>query len=123
MFVVDSIQVDRGCEGKVKPKNGHLLVITVRAQLGYSTGEELANKSIGFTDDLWTAFDAKDTAQVDVDTSASSACVPYDKQFPYAIDLEPGKVYSGKIALDVSSATGTAVLMNSLDGGWIYRYG
>jgi hypothetical protein len=32
-------------------------------------------------------------------------------------------VYTGKIALDVSTATGSAVLMNALDGGWIYHYG
>lgn len=123
VFVVDSVQVDRGCTTKVKPKNGHLVVITVRTQLGYSTGDDLSNESIGFTDDFWTAFDAKDTAQVDVNTPATDACIPYDEQQPYADDMEPDKVYTGKIALDVSTATGSAVLMNSLDGGWIYHYG
>lgn len=123
VFVVDSVQVDRGCATTVKPKNGHLVVITIRTQLGYSTGADLSDESIGFTDDFWTAFDAKDTAQVDVDTSATEACVPYDKQQLYANDMEPDKVYTGKIALDVSTATGSAVLMNSMDGGWIYHYG
>lgn len=123
VFVVDSVQVDRGCETKVRAENGHLVVITVRAQLGYSAGEDLSNESIGFTDDFWTAFDAKDTAQVDVDTSAADACVTYDNQPPYSDDMEPDQAYTGKIALDVSTATGSVVLMNSLDGGWIYRYG
>ena len=123
VFIVDSLQVDRGCEVQVKGKNGHLVVITVRAQLGYSTGAQLSDDSIGFTDDFWTAFDAKDTAQVDVDTAAASACVTYKTQLPYVDDMEPGTVYTGKIALDVASATGTAVLMNSLDGGWLYHYG
>lgn len=122
-FVVDSIQVDRGCAATAKPKNGHLVVITVRAQLGYSTGADLSNESIGFTDDYWTAFDAKDTAQVDVDTPATEACVPYDKQPPIPDDMEPDTVYTGKVALDVATATGSVVLMNSLDGGWVYRFG
>lgn len=123
VFVVDSLQVDKGCEVPVKAKNGHMLVITMRAQLGYSTGRELSDDAIGFTGDLWTAFDAKDTAQVDVDTSASDACVSYDNQVPYADAMEQGTVYTGKIALDVSSATGSVVLMSSLDGGWLYHYG
>ncbi len=123
VFIVDSLQVDRGCEVQVKASNGHLVVISMRAQLGYTTGRELSDEAIGFTDSFWTAFDAKDTAQVGVDSSAASTCVTYKTQVPYADDMEPDKVYSGKIALDVSSATGSVVLMNSLDGGWLYRYG
>lgn len=123
VFIVDSLQVDRGCEATVKPKNGHLLVISIRAQLGNATGDELSKASIGFTDDYWTVFDAKDTAQVGTDTPASSDCLTYKTQLPYASDMKPDKVYSGKIAVDVAAATGTAVLMNSLDGGWVYSYG
>ena len=123
VFIVDSLQVDRGCQAQGKPRNGHLLVITVRAQLGYSTGKDLSDESIGFTKDAWTAFDAKDTAQVGIDSPAADDCVTFENQMPYADDMEPDQVYRGKIALDVSSATGTAVLMNSLDGGWVYHYG
>lgn len=123
VWVVDSIQVDRGCEVQVKGKNGHLVVISVRAQLGHSTGEELSNESIGFTDSFWTAFDAKDTAEVDTGSSAADACVTSKTGFAYADTMKPDRVYSGKIALDVSSAKGTVVLLNSLDGGWVYSYG
>ena len=123
VFVVDRIQVDSGCEVQVKGKNGHLVVISVRAQLGYSTGKELSDESIGFTDSFWTAFDAKDTAQIDIDSSAADACVTSTTAIPYADTMKPGRVYYGKIALDVSSAKGTVVLLNSLDGGWVYSYG
>jgi hypothetical protein len=123
VFVVDSLQVDRGCELQVKPLNGHFLVITVRVQIGYATGDDLENESIGFTEQFWTAFDTKDTAQVDTSSTAASACVTSKTGIPYAGDLEPGKVYTGKIVLDVAAAKGTAVLMNSLDGGWVYNYG
>ena len=92
VFIVDSLQVDRGCEVQVRGNNGHLVVITVRAQLGYSSGEDLSKESIGFTGDFWTAFDAKDTAQVGIDSSASSACVTDKTRLPYVDDMEPDRV-------------------------------
>lgn len=123
LFVVDSIKVDAGCDRPAKPVNGHFLIISMRVQVGAAAGKALQDEGIGFTDRNWTVFDAKDAAQGSPSTTASSDCLDYDSGLPIWSDAEAGKLYTGKVALDVSSTKGTALLMDDVNGGWIYHYG
>ena len=121
-FVVDSIKVDSGCDDSAaKPTNGYFLVITLRVQLGAVTAAALSDGSVGFNTSDWTAFDAKDVAQVGTD-QFDSDCLS-DSLFPFTADLRAGQVYRGKVALDVSATKGTVVLMNNLSGGWVFNFG
>lgn len=122
-FIVDSATIDGRCETPTKPENGHFLILGVRVQLGDATADDLGDSRIGFTGQYWTAFDAKNVAEVGTTSSAAGSCITSTTGFPYTTDLAPGKVYSGKIALDVSSTKGTVVLMDGVSGGWIYNYG
>ncbi|MET3806471.1 hypothetical protein ABIB25_003486 [Nakamurella sp. UYEF19] len=122
-FVVDSATINGRCETPTKPVNGHFLILSVRVQLGDASADDLGNSRIGFTGEFWTAFNAKNVAEVGTTSTAAGDCITRTTGFPYSEDLAPGKVYSGKIALDVSSVKGTVVLMDSVGGGWIYHYG
>jgi hypothetical protein len=123
LFVVDSIKVDAGCDRPAKPVNGHFLIISLRVQVGAAAGKALREEGIGFTDGNWTVFDAKDTAQGSPSTTASSDCLDYNSSLPIWSEAEAGRLYTGKVALDVSSTKGTALLMDDVTGGWIYHYG
>ena len=126
IFVIDSIKLDSGCDRPGKPakaENGHFLVISVRLQVGNATSDELGDAGVGFDQDSWTAFDAKDVAQISAGTPGAADCLAYDSRVPYTMNMRPGRLYTGKVALDVSAAKGTALLMNNLDKGWIFSYG
>ena len=126
IFVIDSIKLDSGCDRPGKPakaENGHFLVISVRLQVGNATSDELGDAGVGFNQDSWTAFDAEDVAQNSAGSPGAADCLAYDSRVPYTMNMQPGRLYTGKVALDVSAAKGTALLMNNLDKGWIFSYG
>lgn len=120
-FVVDSVTLGGRCDNADKPVNGHFLIIALRVELGGTSSAEADDAEIGFTADRWTVFDAKDVAQVNT-SDIGGGCLTRSA-FPFTDQLVPGKVVSGRVALDVSATSGTVVLLNTIAGGWVFHYG
>lgn len=122
-FVVNSIKVDAACTNKYasKAENGHFVILDVSME----TMPELAqsvNPQFGLAGYAWKAIAANGTTfNGDVFTAAAYMCLDDAERFPSA--LGPDEKATGKIVLDVPTATGVLVHQQGfMPTGWEWAY-
>jgi hypothetical protein len=122
-WVVTKIAVDPPCRNRYaeKPANGHFVVLTMRV----TTTPQLLNDdgspgSVTFSEGIWSGYDSHGTKFNDVLGNAYS-CLADSERLPDQIG--PGQTATGKLAFDVTSATGSLELPQLVaPGGWEYAY-
>jgi hypothetical protein len=122
-FVINSIQVDPACTNKyAQPsENGHFVALDVSME----TMPELANSvnpQFGLAGYAWKAIAENGTTfNGDVQTASAYMCLNDTEKFPSA--LGPAEKATGKIILDVPTATGVLVHKQGfMAAGWEWVY-
>jgi hypothetical protein len=126
VFVITKLTVDPKCvAGAPKSRRGHFLRIDLAVEPRDVGPESADDWSAGFSDNSWTVYDTKGSAQPGIDTDEARACLHSSDYLPYVDGrlIERGKLVSGAVVLDVAAPKGTAVLDLDTDGGWEFHYG
>lgn len=121
-LVVKSIQVDPVCTSGVveKSKSGHLVVLDVDVETTPALADHI-NKQFLFAIHGWKVIaENGTTANGKFDSFEAFACFPDTEKLPDIIG--PAERATGKVVLDVPTATG--ILINDPEGagGWEWEY-
>ncbi len=123
VFRVTKIQVDKGCDAKATPVNGHFVVLTMEVELRNETPEQAQDDNLEFTGSNWTSYDPDGTAETGTHSDGALTCGG-SKAIRPVDEFDAGKVNVGIVVLDVSSTKGTTVFTTAgLSDGWEYTYG
>lgn len=123
-FVVTSIEVDPGCSVGYMgtAENGYFVVVSIDAETTPALAKE-PYPAYSLSSANWKIIADNGTTQnQSAATPAASICVSQAERFPQT--LGPDEKATGKIVLDVVSASGTLVLLSGSGSGsgWEWEY-